>query len=281
MLLFGTFCQVALGDIQTGETAYSTTGSDARIHQAIDILLRVPTGRALIATAQKVWKVSNPHDLTRVLKPGTTSRTDAVLTRHYNPDTGLETREREVTVYVRQEQSLDSIVLDMAHEMVHATSRPAWDPYDPELTAIHYIKNAIEGLGGEVQAVQTECQVGLELSKQYGLSMRRCKAYLNQAGEVDPEKIRSDFYRAGKWKSNLAESLGSDIKLLPLLSDETPRLYSSTGNAPYPAALLQEFQTLTEIACANSRKRAESAKGRSIASLDQNSASEFLERRCQ
>jgi hypothetical protein len=265
---------VASADVQTQDKA-----QDSRIHQAIEILLRVPTGRALIATAQKAWKIATPHDLTRYLKPGTTSRTDAVLTRHYNSETGLETREREVTVYVRQEQSLDNIVLDMAHEMVHATSRPAWDPYDPDLTAVHYIKNAIEGLGGEVQAVQTECQVALELSTQYGMSMRRCKGYLDKDNEINAEKIRADFYRVGKWQPDLAESLGSDIKLLPI-SEDSPKLYSSTGNAPYPAALLQEFQTLTQIACENTRKRVESLKGRSLASTG-DLTSEFIQRRCQ
>jgi hypothetical protein len=285
-------------DISSHGSAQQETQDNSRIRSALEILWRVPTGRALLKSAISRWKLSSQEDLLQVVRPGTASRTDAVLTRHYNPVTGQESREREVTVYVRQDQSLDNIVLDIAHEMVHATSRPDWDPYDPELTAGRYIKNSIEGKGGEVQAVTSECRVAVELGTHFGLSTRRCRSYISpstRAGvspQVDVDKIREDFYRVGKWSPELVQALGSEIKLFPDLSGDAPRLYSSTGNAPYPAALLREFQALTQIACENSRRRIDSLRVRTIASAREsadsdssNSASNatfvFLERRCQ
>jgi hypothetical protein len=246
--------------------------------------MRVPTGRALITRAEKAWKLNSSEALLKVVKPGPASRTDAVLTRHYNPSSGEEVREREITIYVRQDQSLDNIILDIAHEMVHATSRPVSDPYDPELTAGRYIKNSIEGEGGEVQAVTTECQVALELSNQFGITTRRCRGYFGAGSQkVDAKKIRDDFYRVGKWGNDLAKTLGTEIKLFPQLSSDAPKLYSSTGNAPYPTALLREFQQLTQIACENSKRRADSLRGRSLASANDagDATFRFLERRCQ
>jgi hypothetical protein len=280
---------IVVASILSASVGQGDEQTRSRIHSAIEVLLRTSTGRTLVSKALKTWSLESPDQLTQVLKPGSTSRTDAVLTRHYSPSTGTESREREVTVYVRQDQSLDNIVLDLAHEMVHATSRPSWDPYDPELTAGVYIKNAIEGAGGEIQAVKTECQVALELAHQYGASMRRCKDYLSSdSKQIDPERIKTDFYKVGKWGEGLSKSLGGDVKMFPKLSTETPRLYSSTGNAPYPAALLQEFQLLTQIACENSKRRVDSSKGRRIASAperdehtERDSTSLFLQRRCQ
>ena len=259
--------------------ASDNTGA-ARIQQAIEILLRTPTGHALISQALKKWKLGLPDKLTAIVKASDVSRTDAVLTRHYNSVTGVETREREVVVYIRQDQSMESMVQDLAHELVHATSRPAWDPYDPNLTAGAYIKNSIVGRGGEVQAVQTECQVALELSHENGSKLHRCGAYLASGAAASPDvkKITADFYRVGQWRPFLVRALGPEIRLFPLLSDAAPRLYSSTGNAPYPASLLSEFQALTQIACQNSKRRATLAESRSIASAP---TFQFIQRRCQ
>lgn len=269
---------------------------ESRILTAIEMLQHVPSGRALLAQAVRAWKLSSAQELTQVLHPGAASRTDAVLTRHYSPSSGTEIREREVTIYVREDQSLDNMVLDIAHEMVHATSRPAYDPYDPELTVGRYIKTAIEGEGGEVSAVLVECQVALELSRNFGMNPHRCRGYLSgDQRQVDARRIKADFYRVGKWDGEIKKTLGSEATLFPELSTESPRLFSSTGNAPYPAALLHEFQALTQIACENSKRRVSSVSDgprRKLASVDSGDSQsaednaevktiQFLQRRCQ
>lgn len=275
----------AIGQIpESAASSSDVAKQEQKIHSAIELLSKVPTGRVLLVKALKAWKLDSTYDLIQVLRPGETSRTDAVLTRHFSPSTGTETREREVTVYVKTGQSLENMVLDIAHEMVHATSRPVLDPYDPELTAGKYIKNAIEGEGGEIAAVESECQIGLELSKKIPLNLKRCSNYFSDSREIDPARIKSDFYRVGKWENQVSKTLGGEMDLFPQMSSESPRLYSSTGNAPYPAALIQEFRSLTQIACENSKRRLDSVSGRSLASADSNQmerTSEFLERRCQ
>jgi hypothetical protein len=259
--------------------------ADARLERAVEVLSHVPTGKELLARAQAFWRLSRPADVVRKLQWGTASKTDAVLTRHFNPRTGQESREREVTIFLRQGQSLDDLVLDVAHELVHATARPAWDPYDPQLTAGRYIWAAIEGEGGEVKAVASECRVAFEVHERFGAAKNaseRCKSYLKTAaaGELpDLERIRKDFYRVGHWKRELLEKLGQEREMFPLLSRESPKLYSSTGNAPYPVALFQEFEEITDIACENSRKRASAESARAPAA-SRRSAAAFVAQRC-
>lgn len=265
---------------------------DPRIRRALDVLSHTPTGKILLGRAQSFWKLSRPMELAQKLKWGVASKTDAVLTRHFNPRTGQESRERQVTIFLRHGQSLDDLVLDIAHELVHATSRPSWDPYDPRLTPGRYIFAAIEGEGGEVKAVAMECQVGFEVKARYGAAVHatdRCRGYVQKAARpvealdpvpLDEEKIRKDFYRVGHWGRELTEKLGSEVTLFPLLSRETPKLYSSTGNAPYPIALYREFEEITQIACENSRRRVQAETAR-VPAAQQKSASAFLAQRCE
>jgi hypothetical protein len=261
------------------------TQPKARIKMAIELLMRVPSGKEMVDRSLVSWKLESPSDLVQVIQPGPVSRTDAVLTRHYDPITGKESREREVTIYLNSEQSLTDMVLDLAHEMVHANSRPAWDPYDPNLTPARYVRSAIDGEGGEVLAVARECQVALELSRNYQVLVRRCKAYISSDQKhVEIEPIRKDFYRVGKWHPDLVKRLGSDVAQLPELSAEAPELYSSTGNAPYPVALLREYDAITKTACENSRHRLHSERSPASASRSSGGALDatalFLERRC-
>ena len=243
-----------------------------RLSDALEILIHVPTGKTLVQKALGLWNLQNGEELMQVLKWGPNSRTDAVLTRHFNPKTGEEVRERQVTVYLKRDQNLEDLVLDLAHELVHATSRPGWDPYDPALTAGIYVRNAIEGAGGEVEALVAECQVGFELATRFGASAKRCESYVSQARSsgIDRLKVTEDFYRVGKWSRELSERLGQEVKMFPKTSSATPRLYSSTGNAPYPIALLKEFEDITEIACRNTRRRTPASE-----------ASQFIAKRCK
>lgn len=244
---------------------------------ALETLAQVPMGKKLIAHALSYWGFRERKELLEVLRWGSASRTDAVLVRHYNPTTGKEQRERQVKVYLRDSQSFEDLVLDLAHEFIHATTQPTWDPYDPTLTAGKYIWSAIEGDGGEVEAVIAECQVGLELGARWKKASERCHDYLSaKRGTLERDQVRKDFYRVGEWKGDLSARLGEEERLFPLLSGAKPVLYSSTGHAPYPVALYQEFEEITQIACENSRRRAGADPSRRPAAV-----SEFLTRRCK
>jgi hypothetical protein len=273
-------------------------GSHERLGDAIDILDHVPAGHKLVTRGLEFWKLGEARDLSKALRWGDASRTDSVLTRYFNPRTGREHRDRQVTIYLREGQSLENIVLDLAHELVHATTRPVWDPYDPKLTPGKYIFAAIEGEGGEVEAVIAECEVALQLSNYITSALSRCRGYLRSqatseertskktASAIDPAKVRADFYRVGKWLDEVNEKLGKETALFPLLTEEKPKLFSSTGHTPYPIALYREFQEITEIACDNTRKRHKDGDGRSPASenpragQDDRATSLFLATRC-
>jgi hypothetical protein len=254
-----------------GESSFSEQDeSQGRIRAVIQFLSLSVSGRALLARAETLWgRKENPggglSDLARVLRWGDSSKTDAVIIRHFDPKTGKERRERKVTIILKKELKLDDLVIDLAHEMVHATSRTSLDPYDPELTSSSYIRNAIEGEGGEVDAVLQECQVSFELaaqSERFKSNAKRCSAYLKpETNSLDRILVVRDFYRVGEWSDELKTSLGEEFLDFPWLSSEKPRLYSSTGHAPYPVALLREFEGVTEIACENARKRLDRSPG--------------------
>jgi hypothetical protein len=132
----------------------------------------------------------------------------------------------------------------------------------------------------------SECRVALELRQSLGrVVTARCEAYFRDLRggikKVDQKKVKTDFYRVGRWESELTEQLGIEKNLFPLLSAQAPRLYSSTGRAPYPVALLKEFSELNKVACENARKRvdlmASSAATREPASAP---ADRFLSSRC-
>lgn len=230
--------------------------SSERILAILQVLKSIPTGSKMVQYALLNWGSRDLGHLVEHIQWGDVSRTDTLLTRKFNPKTGLEDRERIVTIYLRSHQSELEVILDLAHELVHATSRPSFDPYDPTLTASEYVWSAIEGPGGEIDAVEQECQVGRELSVFRKQKVQRCENY-KKMNRISREKIRKDFYRVGEWYSELSSRLGAKLKKFPLLSPQKPSLYSSTGRSPYPISLLNEFDDLTDTACTNSQRRIE------------------------
>lgn len=252
-------------------------GETERIQEALETLRRLPSGATLLNLAKKQW----PDGIAQAFRWGPVSKTDAIITRYYNPDTGEERRSRTVSIILRQDQALEELVLDMAHEIVHATSRPAWDPYDASLTAARYIQTAIEGPGGEVEAVIGECKVNLEMAERFGTGSDRCLRYVEPGKGISRERVLAEFYRVGRWSKGLERKLGSDFVRLPHLSSESPKLYSSTGHTPYPVALFDEYSDLTRIACQNSRRRLSMRPAASSRSPAMQPSENFLRSRCR
>ncbi len=264
--------------------AVSSHSEVSPIQDALNVLSRSHSGQELLMRAQKLWKLESREALSEKFAWGEVSRTDAVLTRNFDPETGKETRRREVTIYIRKGQGLEDLVLDIAHELTHAIHEPSWDPYDPHLSASRYMWASLEGQGGEVDALVSECKVALELLVQLGPSASRCLRYREGATPgISREKVREDFYRVGQWLSEILAKLGPDARFFPKLSPDAPQLFSSTGQAPYPLALLREFEELNRSACENSRKRLDAIVGRSIASqasAQRDLTLRFLKHRC-
>ncbi len=248
----------------------SKTESAKVARDAIALLDRVPAGKRILTRAESFWNETSREGLLRHLAYGPVSRTDAVLTRHYHPDTGEEIRERYVTVVLRKDQTLMDVAMDLGHELTHATTPPTWDPYDPKLTAGKYMHAALEASGGEIDAVFTECEIAVDFKRDLDLHTSRCDRYLVLSGNenklaVDRMKIQKDFYRVGHWEPFVRTRLGKETDQFPLLSTKEPELYSATGGAPYPVALMREYEELNRVACENVRKRVD---GRSPASIN-------------
>lgn len=240
----------------------------------------VPSGKQLLLWVSQQLGMEMINEIPQLFRWGSVSKTDAVLTRRLDPQTAAEIRERKITIIIKKQQEWAAVLMDMVHELSHAAAQDHIDPYDPHLSMGQYILKAIEGVGGEVRAVAQECQVALEL--RLNTFESRCQRYTNKDGmslQLSLNKIRRDFYAVGHWKGHLDKELGMERKLFPDLHSASPQLISSTGNAPYPVALMEEFLALNRVACQNSYRR--------LASLKQNRASktgqetlEFLNKRC-
>ncbi len=227
--------------------------------QFLEILAQIqttPTGKKLIESALAARELKDAQELASIFAWGRISKTDATVKRILDPLTYEERREKTLQISIRRDELPEEILLDAAHELVHATFRPDWDPYQPDWTAAKYIHFSIEGDGGEVQAVQTECQIATELLELKTIKTLpdRCKLYWGKNG-IEKERVIREFYKLGRWQTELNRFLGEEVSTLPFLAAEEPAFYSSTGDAPYPIALYREFEALTEIACKNSQNR--------------------------
>jgi hypothetical protein len=257
--------------------------NDPTLDSVLEALGQSATGHALLQKAQEKWKFADTKSVAKIFKWDVVSRTDALLTRHFNPQPGEEQRERTVTVYLKSNQPFTDLLLDIAHELTHAVAEPSWDPYDAQLTVDHYVWAALEAPGGEVDAMISECLVGYELKIVSGSSIERCRRYRGD-GKLNRERVKADFYRVGSWSTEVVRRLRSKLTgKFPLISNLSPVLYSSTGRAPYPIALIREFDELTDRACKNSRRRMENFVGRAPASLlpYESATIRFVQSRCE
>lgn len=269
-------------------SAFSKDSDWTNLAGVVTQLSTTQAGAELLGKARDTFKVTldkepSRSDLEKIFQWDHVSRTDAVLTRNYDPRTGQENRVREVSVHLKRGQPMAELLYDVAHELTHAVAGPTWDPYDPGLTAANYIWAALEGEGGEVDAIVTECRVALELKGQNAIA-GRCDRYVERESveglrsqlKIQRERVREDFYRTGDWHSHLIQRLGQEATRFPMLSGESPRLYSSTGSAPYPVALIREYDEITAAACENSRRRLATRSPASDGSTEL-----FLKRRCR
>lgn len=235
-----------------------------RIFRVLRILTAHQAGRQLIERAQRTWEVQNWDELIGYFKWGSASRTDSTLVRTFYLESGEEKRERKVQVILREDQSDEEVALDLAHELVHALSPSVVDPYDPELTMGSYLLRSIEGEGGEVAAMMSECQLSLEMNqKSAHPRLKRCKRYIDlENHQMSQSEILKDFYHSGSWYEEIRKELGHEALRLPHLSAAEPQFYSSIEGTPYPQALIQEYKQLTQAACHNIQERGQKSSQR-------------------
>ncbi|MFK5073318.1 hypothetical protein ACI4BE_27725, partial [Klebsiella pneumoniae] len=90
-------------------------------------------------------------------------------------------------------------------------------PYKPGFELPQFIRNGIEGPGGELAALAVECQVAWSLEAGYDgfPSHRLCERYRKTGDIFQREAARQDYYALGNWYGKSE----SDLKaLLPEIS---------------------------------------------------------------
>lgn len=213
------------------------------------------------------------NEMIRVEFSGTVSKTDALLTRVYDPVTKIERKERQITISLREDASDFDASLDFAHELTHALFEPVLDPYDPELTITKYLERILYRSGGEGHALTNECAIATNLSRILKRPLpERCRILTNltEQAEEPSQAILELFSRTGT-DSELVRKLMGDGEFEAMgFSDAKPYLYSAAGGSTYPLALAREYLELTRAACEN-------VKNRSVLDLR---TSLFYQKRC-
>lgn len=235
------------------------------VPQLVRILQTVPDGRAVLDAAA----AKDPDFATKV-KLGAASYTESTFSRTFSLIDGKEKITLHHDVTLNRDLSLSDAVVDLAHELVHFTEKGMLDPYKPGFALREFIRNGIEGQGGELSALAVECAVAWELEEKYDHfpQHRLCERYRKSGNAFNQAAARLDYYALGRWYTKTE----ADLKpILPEISDHATVFTSSYASKPYPVALAEEFRATRAAACANNRRKyrliaAQSANGRQPAS---------------
>ena len=238
-------------------------------------LIKSKTGKELIGLAQKKAQISNKKILD-VVKAGNGSLTDTTLIRKFSmgrPD--QISYESNSVVYINNELTQYDAVLDLAHELTHYVYRTNFNPYEINFTLSEFIKNTIEGRGGEVQAFIMECRVQKELFPGWVDNKFNCKKIRDDnTGEFSFTEATKRFYQVG----NYFQSFDNVLKKHGIrsefdnISQEQASFVSSAYGIPYPVAAFEEYLSVINKVCENDKRRLgyfKSTKGRSPASVNQ------------
>jgi len=227
----------------------------ARLKNALTILGATKSGKAELELAKS---------LDIPIQSAKISKTDITATRTVTSKG--EKFSYQVQVWVAKDKSPVFQALDLAHELVHAT-HPKKNPFDPNLSAVDYIRYGIEGEGGEAKAIQQECQVGQELidlaqtthdlkDETVRLIQTRCQFVWDT--EANAAKWTQSFYQLGQYYQQFVSMISrtdEDLKV----SAKSPIFSSAVAHEPYPLALLEEYIDVTRRLCARNRKIASEA----------------------
>lgn len=211
------------------------------------------------------------------VEAGDVSRTDLTASR-VSGGKG-EPFQFQVRVIISREKDPLFQAMDLAHELIHAFG-PKVNPFDPGLDPLSYIRRGIEGPGGEVEAIRSECAVGREFLdagaaklqvKSDSLLLLKARCLSAWKSKDEPLKWVKNFYNLGHFHNDFM----STVNTLNLTYDEklrwrgqvgtrSPMFSSAVTHKPYPLALLEEYIQITRQVCDKAKERIHS--GRSLAS---------------
>lgn len=218
------------------------------IPELIGVLEEIPEGRVLVKKAE----AKDPQFRAR-LNPGEASFTESTFIRTYSLLDGKEEIILKHEVTLNKHLPLSEAVVDLAHELVHFTEKGMLDPYKKGFALKEFVKQGIEGAGGELFALEKECQVAWALESKFQNYPKHqlCAPYRQANNTFHLERARRDYYSVGLWHSRAnSKLLGS----LPI-NDSKTVFTSSYAGKPYPIALTEEFEATKKAACENNRKK--------------------------
>lgn len=220
-----------------------------KIDELAAVLESVPEGHAVLAQARK----KNPKFLEQ-LHQGEASYTESTFVRTYSLLDGKERIELRHELTLSRHLTVADAVVDLAHELVHFTDKGMLDPYRPGFEMREFVKNGIEGPGGELAALKKECLVAWELERKYQNypAHQLCASYHAAKGAFDTGKAKRDYYAVGPWFYRTDSAMR---KSLPEMNDAKVQFNSSYASKPYPVALAEEFRETKRAACANNRRK--------------------------
>lgn len=238
-------------------------------------LAKSKTGKSLILKANNKAKTYGKTILD-VVEAGSGSITDTTLIRRFSPSNpqsvSYETRSK---VIINKNLNMYDAVLDLAHELTHFVYREGFNPYQKNFALDGFIKNTVEGTGGEVQAFIMECKVLYELFPKRIASRYNCKKIIDpSSGRISRDLAVKRFYSLGPYYSKFKNKLDNHGLLghFPKITNDGVSFVSSAYGMPYPVAAYHEYMTVLTKVCENDKKRIaymgrSSAPERSPASL--------------
>jgi hypothetical protein len=236
------------------------------VPQLVKILRTVPEGKAVLERATK----KDPEFLSKI-KLGSASFTESTFSRTYSLLDGKEQINLHHDVTLNTSLNLADAVVDLAHELVHFTEKGMLDPYKAGFERSEFIRNGIEGEGGELSALTVECRVAWSLEDSYeGFPQHRlCERYRGGGNAFLREPARLDYYALG---TSWFHRSGADLKReISEVSSHSTVFTSSYAGKPYPVALSEEYAVTKKAACTNNERKyhlisAQTATGRQPAS---------------
>lgn len=231
---------------------------DLNVKNLIQQLAKSTSGKDLLLQA-KAKARKQGLTLLDVIKPGGGSLTDTTLIRKFSPHSPehivYETRS---VVYVNRNLNQYDALLDLAHELTHFVYRGDFNPYKEGFNLGGFIKNTIEGTGGEVQAFVKECQVLRELFPSKYNDRYNCGKIIDaKTGKISYELAVKRFYQIGSFEDPFKRLLIKEGILadFPELNSKEVSFVSSAYGVPYPVAAYKEYKTVMDKVCANDKKR--------------------------
>lgn len=258
--------------------------SELNLKNILVKLSKSKSGRKLITLAHQKAKRDN-LTLYDVIHSGKGSLTDTTLIRKFSPTNPNEiSYESKSKVFINKELNQYDALMDLAHELTHFVYRENFNPYERNFTLSEFIKNTIEGKGGEVQAFMMECKVHFELFPQKNSNRYNCQKILDvDSNKLSYTKAVEKFYQVGDYFDSFETVLrrhGIRDKF-PYVKGAKVTFVSSAYGIPYPVAAFEEYLAVLNKVCENDKRRISYMKkstGRAPASTGGNKALLKLEK---